>query len=222
MRPRAYFIAKVAVLALVALAIVLVSIFLLNFILFSIRISSQDALLGFGARGLAAFFALFPWGLLIIDVLLIAGAQWLLREFKAGYKLPISFVLMGLLAAVIVGGALLDRAGLNDRLLDRFDRDELHGPLGDLYGSARILPPPGQGVCQCVITAIDGNMLHVQDLRSAAMLTVIIPSNDPHATTSGLSVGDVVFVAGDGDGDEDDLVIKAFGIRKLPPPPPHL
>ncbi len=222
MRPRAYFVAKVAVLALVAVAIVLVSIFLLNFILFSIRISSQDALLGFGARGLAAFLALFPWGLLIIDVLLIAGAQWLVREFKAGYTLPISYVLMGLLAAVIVGGAFLDRAGLNDQLLERFERDELHGPLGDLYKSARILPPPGRGVCQCLITSINGNTLQVKDLRSAATLTVIIPTDDPHATTSGLSVGDVVFVAGDGDGDEDDMVIRAFGIRKLPPPPPHI
>jgi hypothetical protein len=224
MRPRAYFMLKMALLALVAAAIVLVSVFILNFILFSIRASSQDALLGFGPRGLVAFLAFFPWPLLILDGLLIAGAQWLLREFKFGYKLPVVYVIAGLLVATVAAAFVLDRGtGLNDALLDRYDHDELHGPFGDLYGNARRLPP-GQGMCRCVITEVNGNTLTVKDLRTDAALTVIVPSDDPHATSSGLSVGDVVFIAGDGDKDGDDMVIRAFGIRKIAPggPGPHL
>lgn len=216
MRPRYHFVLKVAVLAAVLAAIVLVSVFILNFILFSIRISSQDVLLGFGPRGLLAFLTFFPWGWLAADVLLVAGAQWLLREFKFGYKLPILYVVVGLLVATTAAGFVLDRGtALNDTLLGRYDRDELRGPVGDLYGSARRLPPPGQGVCRCVITAIRGDTLTVVDSRSSTTLRVVVPQDDAYATTSGLSVGDVIFIAGDGDNDDDDIVIRAFGVRKV-------
>lgn len=220
MRPRYHFVLKVAALAAVLVGIVLVSVFILNFILFSIRISSQDVLLGFGTRGIEAFLSLFPWSLLAIDILLVFGAQWLLREFKFGYKLPIVYVLAGLLVATGAAGFVLDRGtGLNDELLSRFDHDELHGPVGQLYGAARHLPPPGQGICRCVITAINGNTLTVVDSRSTTTLTVVVPEDDPHATTSGLSVGDVIVIAGDGDSDTDDIVIRAFGVHKLPAGP---
>lgn len=220
MRPRYHFVLKVAALVVVLVGIVLVSVFILNFILFSIRISSQDVLLGFGTRGIEAFLALFPWSLLAIDILLVFAAQWLLREFKFGYKLPIVYVLAGLLVATGAAGFVLDRVtGLNDELLSRFDRDELHGPVGQLYGGARRLPPPGQGICRCIITAINGNTLTVVDSHSTTTLTVVVPEDDPHATTSGLSVGDVILIAGDGDSDTDDIVIRAFGVHKLPAGP---
>jgi hypothetical protein len=221
MRPRYHFVLKVAALLAVAVAIVLVSVFILNFILFSIRVNSQDALLGFGVRGVVAFLAFFPWTLLAIDALLIFVAQWLLREFKFGYRLPAVYVIAGLLAATAVAGFVLDRGtGLNDDLLSRFDRDELHGPVGDLYGGVRRLPPPGQGICRCVITAIRGNTLTVQDSRGTTTLTVVLPLNDLHATTSGLVVGDTVFIAGDGDNDHDNVIIRAFGLHKVPPGTP--
>lgn len=82
-------------------------------------------------------------------------------------------------------------------------------PLNDFYGRAgnRLM-----GMCRCTIIAIDGGMLTVADVRGGATttLTVLLPANDPHATTTDLSVGDVVIIAGEREGD----LIRAFGVQK--------
>ena len=53
----------------------------------------------------------------------------------------------------------------------------------------------------------------VADPRSGTTtpLTVVFPLHDDRATTTGLKVGDRVFLAGDKEGG----VIRAFGVRRL-------
>lgn len=210
MTPRLYFTLKVAATILVAIAILVVSIFIVNFIAFSIRIGHHAALLGFGTRGLFAFLALFPWNLLAIDVGLVILLQYLLRQFKFGYRIPSIYLASGLVAGAIVLGVLLDTATpLNDRILVR--SHTMPPPIGRLYEGARRPPPPGSGICRCAIIGIEGNTLIVEDTRDATTsLTVILPEDDFRATTTGLSVGDIVFIAGE----EEDGVIRAFGVRK--------
>lgn len=136
MRPRAYFALKIAALVVVALAALGVSIFLFNFIAFSIRINSQDALFLMGPRGWGAFFAFFPWTLLALDALLVLALEWLVRRFSWGYKVPMLYLLAGLAVLTIGTGVLMDRATpLNDRLWHA--HRGLPPPFGDLYRSAR-------------------------------------------------------------------------------------
>jgi hypothetical protein len=59
MRPKIYFTLQIAALVFVALATLVVSIIIFNFILFSIRINSHDSLLYFGSRGFEAFLSFF-------------------------------------------------------------------------------------------------------------------------------------------------------------------
>lgn len=213
MRPKIYFTLKIAALVLGTFAVVVISIFIFNFILFTIRISGQDNLLGFGPRGWEVFVRHFPWHLLVLDVALIIGLQWLLRQFKFGYKIPILYLLLGLLCITSVAGFALDRGTpFNDRLYQMRGQG-LPPPLGGFYGRANRPPPLGGGVCRCTIMAISGNVLTVQDNRSTSTLSVILPANDPRATTTSLKVGDMVLVAGD----QKDGVINAFGVRKISP-----
>src|SRR4051812_6361492 len=71
MHPRYYFVLRVAALVLVALGILFISVFIFNFLLFSIRINSQDTFLAFGPRGWGAFLVFFPWDLFAIDAVLV-------------------------------------------------------------------------------------------------------------------------------------------------------
>ncbi len=214
MRPKIYFTLKIAALVVVALATLIISIFIFNFILFSIRINSHDSLLSFGPRGITTFIFFFPWWLLLFDIALVALLEWLVRSFRFGYRVPILYLLLGILALTTLTALALDRGtDLNDRLLVRADHHELFF-ADEFYEGAR-RPMPGSGVCICTITGIEGSTLTVADSRSGTTtsLTVLLPANDPRATTSELLVGDTVFIAGD----VDDGVIRAFGVRKLHP-----
>ena len=214
MRPKIYFTLKVAALIVVALSVLVVSILLFNFILFTLRISGHESLLSFGPRGLLIFIQLFPWELLFIDIVLVTLLEWLLRQFRFGYKMPVLYLLTGIFVVTVFAGLLIDRGTrINDDLLGRADRHEL--PLiGEFFEHARRPPPPGSGVCRCVVTAIDGNSITVYnaDIGSSSVLTVLVPKDDPNATTS-LKIGDVLFIAGD----VHDSNIKAFGIHRFEP-----
>ena len=210
MTPRAYFTLKLAAFTATAGGVLLVSIFIFNFIFFSIRVSGNDALLGFGPHGFEAFARFFPWHLLILDVILIVLLQWLVRHFRFGYRIPILYLVGALILAAFTFGFALDRGTpLNDRLHE--GRDRLPPPLGRFYEGAHKGPMKGSGICRCTILAIEGNVLTVEDTREAtSTLKVILPSDDRHATSTGLKVGDVVLIAGE----EDDGVIRAFGVKK--------
>jgi hypothetical protein len=212
MRPKLYFSLKIAALVMVAFAVVCISIFILNFILFSLRIGSQAMLLGFGPRGFLLFLSFFPWGLLLIDLVLLIVLESLLRRFQFGYRTPTLYLLLGLLALTFSVGFALDKGtGFNDEMLTRARDRHLPPPVGGFYQGA--VPPSSKGLCRrCVITDINGSEIFVTDSRTGSTtIRVILPPNDPRATTSELKIGDRVFIAGD----EDDGVIRAFGLRKM-------
>ncbi len=228
MRPRLYFTLQIVAVAAVAFLVLSMSIFIFNFILFSIRINSHEAFFAFGPRGIAAFFWFFPWPFLVLDIAFIALLEWLLRTFKFGYRLPILYVLGGILLVTFATGFALDRGTrFNDRIMVRAEGEHRLPPFfKELYGGAR--RAPHDGICRCTITEIGVGRLVVEDhhRNATTTLTIILPANDARATSSNLQIGDVVFVAGDREGD----VIRAFGVHKaeagsgkvrfLMPPPP--
>lgn len=211
MRPRIYFTLRLAALVATVLAILAITVFIVNFISFSIRISMNDTLLGFGAPGVGAFLAHFPWHLAVLDALLVLLLQYLLRHFRFGYRIPILYVVMALVAGAGLVGFALDRTTpFNDRMHEK----RMHLPPGPrgLYDGVRP-PPRGSGICRCRIISIDGNVMQVEDLRpggATSTLTVMLPLDSRRATSTGLSVGDIVFIAGE----EQDGIIEAFGVRK--------
>jgi hypothetical protein len=117
MRPKIYFTLKVAALVLITLAVLVISIFIFNFILFSSRINGHESLLGFGPRGILTFLEFFPWWLLGIDIALIILLEWLLRQFRFGYKSPVLYLLLTLLVVTASTAFLIDRGtAFNDQL----------------------------------------------------------------------------------------------------------
>jgi hypothetical protein len=211
MTPRFYYAFKLAALVLLSSAALLVTIAIFNFISFSIRINHHNELLSFGPRGFQAFLHFFPWPMLVLDVILILLLQWLLRYFREGYKIPILYLIVGVLLCAAALGFALDKTPLNDRLLEH--SRELPFPLGELYEGMHRTPVPGSGICRCVVVAINGNTITVRDTRVASStLKVVVPENDPRATTTALKIGDTIFIAGH----EEGGVFEAFGLHREP------
>ncbi len=215
MRPRVYFTLKLAVLIATALSILAITVFIINFIFFSIRLNGHETLLGFGSQGFGAFLFFFPWPLLVLDIGLIALLQWLVRKFRFGYHIPVLYlVAAAVFGATLIGFALDRGTSFNDRVFEK--RGHLPPGMRGFYDGARKPPRLGSGICRCSILSIEGNTLIVEDTRPVAdggattTLTVVLPSDSRRATTTNLSVGDVIFIAGE----EKDGVIQAFGVKK--------
>jgi len=215
MRPKIHFTLEAFLTGFVALVILAVSIALVNFILFSLRINGHEALLGFGPRGINKFLFVFPWPLLVLDVLLIIFLETQLRRFKFGYRSPVLYLLLALLAIAIGSGLALDRAtSVNDLMLHQAEHGGLPPPLGELYEHIRTPAPHERGIYRGTITAIGTSTLSLQhdDLdadKDEAGYTVILP---PGFDSSTLAVGERIYVAGEMHGS----LIQAFGVHQFP------
>jgi len=220
MRPRFYFTLKSIAVAVVAILTLLLSVSIGSFILFTIRTSYETTLLGFGPSGLFIFLTLFPWPLLILDVACIMLLEWMLRWFRFGYRSPLLYLLFVILVIILSASSVIDTDRVSDSIL-RGAHDIDLPIIGDFYDRGRRPPPPGSGACPCVVLAVNGNILTMQENIPNGLpeqVTVVLP---PGAATSSIHVGDKLFIVGtfnngtlnafgvhpmDGDNDADDGV----------------
>jgi preprotein translocase subunit SecG len=211
--PRIYFVLRTVLVAIVAILVLVVSIFIFNYVFFSLRVSGQEDLLNFGARGFSSFLEHFPWLLLALDLILTLLLEWLLRRFRFGYRSPILYLLLGIFAVTISAGYLMDRATrVDDALLYQADRNSLVGPFNEIYENIRGSHLVDEGVCECQIIKIDGNVLTARDINSTSdlPLTVVLPAN--YTLPSSVQAGSVVFVAGML---RPSNTVQAFGLSTL-------
>ena len=117
MRSKMYFVLKVALLVIVALLVLVTSALLVSFMIFSLRVSGRLFLLGFGDRGLLAFFVTFPWFILLADILFVVLFERLLNHFKFAYRTPLLYTLGASALVIILAGFGLDRISLHETLL---------------------------------------------------------------------------------------------------------
>lgn len=211
MRSKNYFIFKAAALIALGIAVLTISVFVCDFILFSLRINGHYSLLGFGSRGMWMFITFFPWGLLFFDGVLVFLLERLLRQFRFGYRTPVLLLLFALLIVILSIGFFIDRGtALNNQLLLRARGHQLIAPLDKYYERAGH-PSLQEGVCRCVVTGVYNESITAYDmsLGTTTIFTITIPQN-VNATAT-LNVGDVVYIAGD----KDEHGFRAFGVQKL-------
>lgn len=199
MVPRLHFTLKSIAVIVVALLSLVFSVAIGAFILFSIRTSYETSLLGYGPHGVLIFLQLFPWGLLIADIGLIILLEWMLRYFRFGYKSPLLYLLFVIIVVALAVAIVLDQSRASDDFLQGA-HDQGVPVMGNLYDQGRRPPPPGSGACPCVVTAIDGATLTMQEKvpdGTTRTVTVVLPNAEASST---IKVGDHLFVVGNYDG----------------------
>jgi len=227
MRPRLYFTLKSVTVAAVAIFTLLLSVSIGSFILFTIRTSYETSLLGFGPSGLLIFLMLFPWPLLILDIMCIIILEWMLRKFRFGYRSPLLYLLFGIFVIILSASSFIDSDRVSDTVL-RGAHDIDLPIIGDFYDRGRRPPPPGSGACPCIVLAINGNTLTMQENipnGSPKQVNVVLP---PGAATSSIHIGDKLFIVGT----FNNGTLNAFGVHPMdgdndsddgdPPPPTSL
>jgi len=114
MRPRAYFIIG-SVLTFVGLvSSLLVSVFLVGLIRFSLRSHGPMA-----SYRLDQILSNFPWWAPALAVVGLVIGIWLLRKYDFAFKVNFKAVIIGLVFTIIIGGWVVDVVGLNDVLSRR-------------------------------------------------------------------------------------------------------
>jgi hypothetical protein len=214
MRPRLFFILKTALVISLGALILVISVGLVSFISFGLRLSGNESLLHFGSKGTLIFLQVFPWGLAILDVALLVLLAWLLRRFRFGYRRSLLYLVAALIIGGAVAGLLFDReTRFHDERFEEAEAGELFGPLESLYESAHSRAPEEHGIFR-------GYVLEV--LESSFVLTHDDHDNDEDDGTwtvrppksfdmKSIQPGDRVYVAGE----REEGEIEAYGVRIL-------
>ncbi len=114
MRPRAYFIAGSILTFIGLVSSVIVSVFLIGLIRFSLR--SHGPMAGYRFE---VILSSFPWWAPVLAIVGLIAGIWLLRKYDFSFKVNFKVVIIGFILAVIVGGWIIDSIGLNDTLIRR-------------------------------------------------------------------------------------------------------
>lgn len=213
MRSRAYFVARVVLSVVVALVTLFISVSIVSFVLFSVRASGQLFLLGYGAHGVQAFLALFPWAFLMLDIALILFLQWLLQGFKFGYRASLLTVFLSVLLGSLVLGAAFNLVPLHAGLLQRAERGQLP-VFGGMYQGIRT-SHRAQGVFRGVVVSSSGptsTIMHNDKDTDTDDGTHTVVTASSTRIDAPLEAGDRVYIFGFQQGG----VIEAEGIRHLP------
>ncbi len=214
MKPKYYFIIKLMALALTVFLTFILSAMLVSYVLFSIKISGQFFLLGFGAKGLYQFFIALPWFILAIDLVLIFILDWLLKSFRFGYNSSVMFLFVVTLVSITVLAYLINSTSFHRDMMIRAEGKKL--PIaGGFYNDLR-RSHKSQGLFRGEILSIEGTSTFFIkyrdfDSRIEGDTAKIVVPNSIDLFSTGVIVGDTVFIAGD----SVDGEIHAYGIRKL-------
>jgi hypothetical protein len=214
MKPKYYFIIKLVALALTVFLTFILSTMLVSYVIFSIKISGQFFLLGFGAKGLYHFFIALPWFILGIDVLLIFFLDWLLKSFKFGYNSSVMFLFVVTLVSITVLASLINSTSFHRDMMLRAEGRGL--PIaGGFYNDLR-RSHKSQGLFRGEIMSIEGTSTFYiryvdQNSNVDGDTAKIVVPNSIDIFSLGAMIGDTVYIAGDSINGE----IHAYGIRKL-------
>jgi len=212
MKSKSYFVFRIILIVSVVVLVLIVSAFLVSYILFSLKTSGRLFLLDFGMRGVVGFFTGFPWLLLLTDVVLLIILDYMLKNFRFGYHNPVIYLFLGTFILALVFGYVIELTPLHKTLLLKTEERSLPIMSGFYSGLKKSRSREGVFSGTVVIMNSEEFVLKHDDYdedEDDKIIKVVAPRG--FKLDSKLKSGDRVFVAGEIKDDE----IEAYGIRKL-------
>jgi hypothetical protein len=211
MRPKIYFIAKVAVTIFLSALLFLGLIFTVSFVFFSIHESGEQFLLGFGNQGVQLFFELFPWAILVFSILMFFLLEWALRYFKFSYRLPILRIFFYTLVVTIILGTLFTLTPVHTTFLKKAEQGSLPA-IGGIYEAIHD-SHQDKGIVRGNIVSLGSSSMTISHNDSDkdeddGTWDVILPAG---FDASSLYIGEKVYIAGV----INNGSIYAYGVHEL-------
>lgn len=117
MRPKIYFILKAVFWALAVFSVVLFILYLVSFIVFTLRASGTWFLPGFGFAGIRILFGSLPWLLILATVILIIALEIFAKRFAVVYRRPILYSILIIIVFVLLGSFIIGETQFHPNLL---------------------------------------------------------------------------------------------------------
>lgn len=211
MKSKSFFVFQMIGIITLLILVLVTSVFLISYIIFSLKASGQFFLIGFGAKGFEIFLLTFPWRLLFLEILFLIVLDALVSRFAFVYKRPLVYIFFGSACLIIAGGFALSITPLHSFLLQRQHQRGLP-VMGGFYNHVE-RPHREEGSFRGTVSDVKMHsfVLHPEQDSDEFIppLTVYVPQNVDLSMY--LKDSDIVFVAGRA----EDGVIDAFGIKKL-------
>lgn len=211
MYSKTYFHLRVIAIITTLILLLITSAFLISYIMFSLRASGTSFLFGFGAQGVMIFLLTFPWALLIIELVLIYILERLIKHFRIGYRSPLLYLLIALLAVSIGSALIIDITNLHGSLLDRTKKRQVPLFVGGMYKHVQ-RPPREMGVTKGKVVSVATTTFVIKEDDGEDdddTRTIIAPPGINISTF--LKVGDDVIVASK----NVNGTFYAYGIQKF-------
>ena len=135
MRPRIYFIVGSLFVFLGLVSTILVSVFFVGLIRFSLRSHGP-----MGEYRIEQLITSFPWWAPVVAIFGSVFGLWLIRRYDFSYKINFKVIIVGFLMAVVAAGWLVDVTGLNDALVRR---GPMRGMMKQYFQENNIQPHRG-------------------------------------------------------------------------------
>jgi len=206
MRPKWHFILNISLLVVGTILACLSLLYLVSFIVFTLRQNGSWFMPSFGAQGWGALFISLPWLLIFWALLFVIIVGFLVKKYSFAYGRPLIYSALGIILFAGIGGFLIALTPLHSELL--FQAEEKNLPLaGGMYRQFCNKHPNNITMGEVIEKIPTGFSLRNQEFE-ILMVDVsprtIMPQN-------GVQVEEVVVVLGDRQGN----IIKAFGVQPV-------
>jgi len=137
MKPKSYFLAISVLYIVSTIVIILFAFFLASFVLFSLKASGANYLLGFGYPGILSYFRSIPWLLILTLIILILLVEIFSKKIDLVSKKPLIYSLAAIIIVIVGFGAIFANTNVHNQLLDRAldNRLPFAGSLYKSYGT---------------------------------------------------------------------------------------
>jgi len=201
-----HFVFKGLIYGLGLVLVIVFSVSLGSFIVFSLRASGALFLPRFGFLGLRIFLSSFPWFLALIVFILVLLIGWLVKKSPVVYRKPLLYSVLVILILVLFGSLAFERTRFHTALFKKAQDHKL--PLiGSAYRGCCSKPIKNTYIGEVTELAENGFRLKTRQ----GDFNVVFSKNTRFLSGRDIKVGDLLIVMGE----RQNGTILASGVRKI-------
>lgn len=212
MKPKSLLLLQSTMQVVGTATLLLLTIYLVSYVLFQAKISGAVHLTDFGADGVLDLLLSLPKIILLLTAIFFILLIWSYEQFPVGYRRPLLFSIFGVVLIVGVAGTVVYKTPLHAYFYEELRGQHQFHLLGPLY--RKPLSPKLHNGAVGQVTMLNPEFFAITS-PSGQVFTVISSSQDDTTylwPPENIALEDWVIVRGK----VDDLRIKAMQVQKIP------